>query len=262
MKNMETCTSELFARSYRHSQNRNPAFTLAEVLITLGIIGIVAAMTLPSLISNYKRKENVAMLKKAYSELSQSLSRAEADYGTMDTWSFKGFETSAERIDNFTDYYLKPYVKMLAFCRGADGKSDISMCWAPELKSLNGTKINLLKSGQNAFTTPAGYSVLYWLHGTGTGGHFIVDVNGPKKGPNQYGIDVFRFLLTFKDEETGYTDTVGYQPGLRGYGLNNSATREKLLENCSKTASGSLAGYYCAGLIMFDGWEMKKDYPW
>lgn len=39
-------------------------FTLAEVLITLGIIGIAASMTMPSLIQNHKEKETVAKLKK------------------------------------------------------------------------------------------------------------------------------------------------------------------------------------------------------
>ena len=43
----------------------NKGFTLAEVLITLGIIGVVAALTLPSLITNYQKKQIVAQLKKA-----------------------------------------------------------------------------------------------------------------------------------------------------------------------------------------------------
>ena len=49
------------------------AFTLAEVLITLGIIGIVAAMTLPSLIANYQKKVTVNRLKQAYSMINQAL---------------------------------------------------------------------------------------------------------------------------------------------------------------------------------------------
>lgn len=40
------------------------AFTLAEVLITLGIIGIVAALTLPALIQNNRNKELQTGLKK------------------------------------------------------------------------------------------------------------------------------------------------------------------------------------------------------
>ena len=46
--------------------NKKFAFTLAEVLITLGIIGVVAAMTMPSLIANYKKKQAVTQLKATY----------------------------------------------------------------------------------------------------------------------------------------------------------------------------------------------------
>ncbi|MBP3923664.1 type II secretion system protein [bacterium] len=62
------------------------AFTLAEVLITLGIIGIVAAMTLPSLVQKYKEKQRVTQLKKAYSVLNQAFLMAVNDYGTPDEW--------------------------------------------------------------------------------------------------------------------------------------------------------------------------------
>ena len=44
-------------------------FTLAEVLITLGVIGVVAAMTMPSLVAHYKEKQTVVALKKFYSIL-------------------------------------------------------------------------------------------------------------------------------------------------------------------------------------------------
>ena len=49
------------------------AFTLAEILITLGIIGVVAAMTIPSIIIDYQKKHTVEALKKAYSTLDQAL---------------------------------------------------------------------------------------------------------------------------------------------------------------------------------------------
>ena len=51
------------------NNSRKIAFTLAEVLITLGIIGVVAALTLPTLISNYKKQTYVTGLQKAYSVL-------------------------------------------------------------------------------------------------------------------------------------------------------------------------------------------------
>ena len=59
------------------------AFTLAEVLITLGIIGIVAAMTLPALINNYRKTVTVNQLKVAYSIMAQALTMAQKDYGDM-----------------------------------------------------------------------------------------------------------------------------------------------------------------------------------
>ena len=62
--------------------SRLAAFTLAEVLITLGIIGVVAAMTLPTLINNAQNKQLEVAFKKSYSALSQIAQRvALEDYG-------------------------------------------------------------------------------------------------------------------------------------------------------------------------------------
>ena len=58
---------------------RRVAFTLAEVLITLGIIGIVAAMTMPSLITNYQKQRAVTQLKKSYTNLAEAVKRSELE---------------------------------------------------------------------------------------------------------------------------------------------------------------------------------------
>lgn len=55
-----------------NTKNLKVAFTLAEVLITLGIIGIVAAMTLPVLMGKYVERERITALKKTYSLLQQA----------------------------------------------------------------------------------------------------------------------------------------------------------------------------------------------
>ena len=65
---------------------REAAFTLAEVLITLGIIGIVAAMTLPSVISKYQEKQTVTQLNATYSLLSQAIERMVDDNGDISTY--------------------------------------------------------------------------------------------------------------------------------------------------------------------------------
>lgn len=64
------------------------AFTLAEVLITLGIVGIVAAITLPSLIQDYQISANINRLKNTYSILSQAVKASEADNGFVYEWDF------------------------------------------------------------------------------------------------------------------------------------------------------------------------------
>lgn len=65
-------------------------FTLAEVLITLGIIGVVAALTLPALVQKNQEKSNIVRLKKVYSILSQAYLFAVEEYGTPDLWNLKG----------------------------------------------------------------------------------------------------------------------------------------------------------------------------
>ena len=61
-------------------------FTLAEVLITIGVIGIVAAMTLPMLLVNHREKEMVTRLKKVYTNISQAMQRAIVENGTPNYW--------------------------------------------------------------------------------------------------------------------------------------------------------------------------------
>ncbi len=81
----KSCKTE---QSTFQNDNAKAAFTLAEVLITLGIIGIVAAMTLPTLVAKYKEKQRVTQVKKAYSILSQAYQMAVTEYGDINTWNF------------------------------------------------------------------------------------------------------------------------------------------------------------------------------
>lgn len=66
--------------------NKHNAFTLAEVLITLGIIGVVAAMTLPTVINNYKKQVAVNKLKKFYSVMTQAIQTEEARNDSLEYW--------------------------------------------------------------------------------------------------------------------------------------------------------------------------------
>ena len=79
-------------------------FTLAEVLITLGIIGIVAAMTIPSLVANYRKKQFQSGLNKGYSVLLQALDRYKEDNGEALT------KSDCSRRQSAFYSYLKPYL--------------------------------------------------------------------------------------------------------------------------------------------------------
>lgn len=82
-------------------------FTLAEVLITLGVIGIVAAMTMPTLLVQHRERENTTKLKKIYSTMTQAYTRAVAERGTPEFWDLMGENdpTGAENIKQI----LSPY---------------------------------------------------------------------------------------------------------------------------------------------------------
>lgn len=69
------------------------AFTLAEVLITLGIIGVVAAMTIPTLIAKYQERQIVSQLTKAYAVLSNAYTMVKAEYGDLSSWGLKATNT-------------------------------------------------------------------------------------------------------------------------------------------------------------------------
>ena len=64
-----------------HHHKLKNGFTLAEVLITLGIIGVVAALTIPTLIGNYQKKEVAVRLQKMYNTIQNAISLAEEENG-------------------------------------------------------------------------------------------------------------------------------------------------------------------------------------
>lgn len=61
-------------------------FTLAEVLVTLGIIGVVAALTIPAVITNYQKQETLSRLKKAYSIVQQAIKLSEVENESVANW--------------------------------------------------------------------------------------------------------------------------------------------------------------------------------
>lgn len=167
-------------------------FTLAEVLITLGIIGVVAAITIPTLNQRNFEKQTVSKLRETQSIISQAVRMAEQEYGDVDGWGLTGVDSKSAII--IADK-LKPYLKLAADC----GINDTSATCVTDkdYKQLKGTR-----HGDNYATKRADCYKIALLNGTSIWWKgpqddfrkitFWIDVNGPKQ-PNTYGKDLFVF---------------------------------------------------------------------
>ena len=98
------------------------AFTLAEVLITLAIVGIIAAITIPTIVNKYKTTVASTRLKKFYSMMSQAIQLSEIDNGEITTWTKSegdiknedeeyDYAANSKECYNFFVKYIAPYIK-------------------------------------------------------------------------------------------------------------------------------------------------------
>jgi prepilin-type N-terminal cleavage/methylation domain-containing protein len=94
---------------------RNKAFTLAEVLITLAIIGVVAALTISTVVRNYQKQQTLVKLKKVFSALSNTTNLAIAEHGPITGWKV-GENATAQAAVDFANTYLIPYLKVSKNC--------------------------------------------------------------------------------------------------------------------------------------------------
>ena len=220
-----------------------PAFTLAEVLITLGIIGVVAAMTLPTLIQNYKRKEASTRLKKGYSVISQAITRSIADNGDIQYWDKTGEQFSedgssdtvanGELSYNFFMKYLAPYIKYTKIDKAV-------VVEIPEDAYKYELKVNL-----------ADGSTLYMHNGDCI--DLRLDINGDNNH-NQYVYDIFAFVIcTVNSQRNIFCHNKSW---FCTYSSKDNITRAQSLEACKSS------GFYCSRLLEIDNWEFKDDYPY
>jgi len=245
------------------------AFTLAEVLITLAIIGVVAALTIPSVVTNYQNQEIETRLKSTYSTLSNVTKLDILEHGFTNTWNY-GISGNASSSENFINTYMFPYLKIAKNC----GRSTTSDCLYV-INNLHGQPFNWSTSEENfsRFYLADGTAITVYAGGGSRIGdnsnqmQVYMDTNG-WKGPNKLGIDVHQGL--YKKNVSGkksrqkfhipYFDTpLGHINGAQG---------------CSKSA-GIYAGLQCTGLIFYySGGKIPtkqqyinmggkaEDYPW
>ena len=205
--------------------NYKKAYTLAEVLITLGIIGVVAAMTLPTLVNNAKNKELHSSLVKAYAAIQTAAQNLYADEGIiLTTYESQGFVKKFE-----------PYFKVSRHCNyNCLNSTELTNTY----KTYSNEPIspNLLDDGQ--FFTEDG--MFYMINNINDQDILIsVDVNGPHKNPNKWGYDLFTFCLMSNGK------------------IIPSGTERKFntAASCSKNSTNGSNGIGCTFKALYD-----KDY--
>ena len=163
-------------------QDDKYGFTLAEVLITLGIIGIVAAMTMPSLIQKYQEKVTVNKLKKMYSVLSQAYTLYKIDNDVVDE-----FEMSPEGAVKVFQMFQK-YLKIAKIC----GPTTKGCIYSGNYSHQNDTGYGYDTQYYYNVRLTDGSALTFRGGDEPTLFQIFYDING-ELPPNKWGTDFFEF---------------------------------------------------------------------
>ena len=225
------------------------AFTLAEVLITLGVIGVVAAMTIPALMSNYRKSQLETQIKAAYSTIQQAIRFAEYEDISYDM-AIK--DNNMNSMEEWFNSFLAKHLKVEQICINEPG------CWHKQgiVKDLNGNafpwdfpagpgiRIITFRIAKGGMYSIDGFSSsdlqkLFGINTNNDGLVFIFDANGETK-PNRFGKDIYIMAWTEK----------GLVPA------GNDKTTSEIDNNC---LNGN--GYWCLQKVISNGWKIP-DKTW
>ena len=240
-------------------------FTLAEVLITLSILGVVAVIMIQNVTSHYRKTLLLTYKKKNYSVLDNAFEFAKIYYGDPSTWDglmenpLTGGETSVSRA------FANKFKQSLNIVKDCD--TNVSECWDYEPKNIDGTS-HILQVSDNRYRPSVAYklkdgtNLLFVAVGSGMNLYptIVADLNG-KKGPNRLGIDIFMFSINLKVA----TNNPRYGK-LEGFAFHHTGNieRNKLFNGSAdacKHANNATAGAECSALVILDGFKFADDYP-
>ncbi len=198
-------------------------FTLAEVLITLGIIGVVAAMTIPVLMQKHRNQEVEARLKKFYSSYNQAIIMAEGEFGDRAGW--KSTFTDYAGFKSWFDIYLAKYLKYTSI----ENVGNKALIIFPD-----GSGLLVISSNDYYFIPKLNQD--------------MNENSWSKLYPDKLGTNAFAFIYS-----PGFDGKDG--KGLEPYFFNWNGTEENLYNGCKNS------GYFCTLLIQYNGWKIPKNYP-
>ena len=218
-------------------------FTLAEVLISLGIIGVIAAMTIPNLFHDTSKQETVTKVEKEYTSLSQAVKMSEIDNGNNAAWDWGTTGDTASIRASF-DLLWAPYVRIAQYC------DSYTKCGykSNNITDITGANKLGVESNNNQTSVMLADGTLLIVYNYNAYKQIYIDINGPK-GPSTYGKDVFAFSLS---PERGLIP----MGGRIGSGI-ELFHKQTINDNCSSSSAA-----FCAAKLMMDNWKMNDDYPW
>ena len=247
-------SSAFQAPSTQRRRVKNAAFTLAEVLITLSILGVVAAIMIPSTMHKIQDRQQITGFKRAYSMLDNALQMMYVVEGLPSTWS--DWPSTKEYNDDNANYFAQKLAKYLAvqkYCGSANGcfsygyrNASAGLVYYPLNYNdyLYDTRMEGGKNGKMILKNNmrVSFSSVRYVNHPYTKsrclGHILVDING-KKGPNRLGHDIFQFPFDEKGIQTKPGAYCGGNSASFAYGNTNQ------VNNCYKNkpsgddASGS-----------------------
>lgn len=222
------------------------AMTLVEILIALGIIGVISALTITILINNYEKAQTATALEKAFNTLSNAMKKSEIDNGPATSWYLAAEWSSKESIAFWKTYFI-PYLSINKTC-SAD---EYTECWASNNKYLDGTSLSR-GSSFGPYVLLSDGTAIFFGGICNSYGIIDVDING-FKNPNVFGKDIFEMILYYPIDKLVFN------------GCGNCSRTTILSKDYDRTCNkspGSNRGIYCGQLIQKDGWKIANDYPW
>lgn len=226
---------------------KQKAFTLAEVLITLGIIGIVAALTLPTLIQSNKNLEVEAKLKKFYSIMNQAISLSELDNGPYEYWPAPCNESA--NCEEYLAKYIKPYFTTIKISKfNSYGGNNVTYYF-------NDGTCAVFKAQDSKF------DVFFFPNAKNLNETTFAEIasDGSLAARENCGVSYFTFQTippTYTGKHFRNKKFEAYVTELDGWGL-DFLTQDSYW-GCNKN---SKIRAWCTALIYYNGWKITEDYP-
>lgn len=223
-------------------------FTLAEVLITLSVIGVVAAITIPSVMNRSSTLQYISALKKFHNTMQRISNSAIMEGKHLQNW---GWSKSDDNAEDIFKNYIEKRLRVVRYCGVATGQGCGSEYLGLDGKPAGNwdndstVKVAIVDGATMAFSVVGNCEEID-ENVVEMCGEVMVDINGTIK-PNKVGRDIFWF---------GYYSNGLFMP------YNYEKTEEEIEAGCRAGADGKT----CAAKIVKDGWIFKSDgsnkYPW